>query len=673
MHNTRSRSADLPGELLVGHLNALALRPHAGNRRMATPVALALAAAHLLGLVTLARLTRQPWWLLLAPLLTLQPGLAALRRRAVAPQILALAPLGLAYALALIRTVGRRIAPGWAPTAGWLNLDYGLLLAGIWALLSQAAATMQSRERPVAPASVLGVGLLVLSLGWTAWAGTTLHTRGVTGTDPYAYTQMGVDLAHIGTVRHAFPIVQTLAGLEVDLRPLVPLGYVAPDPATGASATVWAPGHAATLALGYWLGGERGLYLTTPVLGLLALAALWLLAIVALRAWPVGTRHLAAGAAVALLATSFEQLDRQLTPMADLPAQLFSILTLYWALRSARSRSLWPAALAGLCLGVAFDMRYTQVLLAPAMAWLLVAGARERGARQPFKALGVCAGAAALAALPVLRYHQLAFGGPFCVGSEELALFSLDAMRRTLPRMLSALAQPREYRYALPLMLVGALQLARRERRTALGLTLALGVVGAFHLLYEALRLRDLLPVLPVLALWAGVGVAELWSLAQRLNAGAWRAAAHAACMLGVALLVSSDATLLLPVPPMHYNAFGYLVGTQRASFDSLAALTEQDAIVAGGLNTGAVTLYAQRAIVRPGAWSEREWLAVVENLLRQGKPLYLLADGEEMCAPELALRARYLLEPVASLSLPYFFPDGGSENRDVPLYRIHE
>ncbi|NLG27655.1 MAG: hypothetical protein GX557_07065, partial [Chloroflexi bacterium] len=609
----------------------------------------------------------------LAPLLALQPVLAALRQRAAAPQILALAPLGLAYAVALIRFVGRRITPGWAPSAGWLNLDYVLLLAGVWALLSQAAATALSRARPVAPASVLGVGLLVLALGWTAWAGATLHTRGVTGTDPYAYTQMGIDLARTGTVRRSFPVVQALAGLEVDPRPLVPLGYVAPDPVTGASATVWAPGHAASLAVGYRLGGERGLYLTTPVLGLLALAALWLLAVEALRAWPAGTRRLAAGVAVALLATSFEQLDRQLTPMADLPAQLFSTLTLYWALRSARTRSLWPAALAGLCLGVAFDMRYTQVLLAPALAWVLVAGAREGGARQAVKTLGVCAGVAALAALPVLRYHQVAFGGPFRVGSEELALFSLDALRRTLPRMLTEFAQPREFRYALPLALLGALQLARRERRIALGLTLALGVVCAFHLLYEALRLRDLLPVLPVVALWAGVGVAELWSLAHRLRAGAWRAAAHAACVLGVALLVSSDATLLLPVPPMHYNAFGYLVDTQRASLDTLAALTEPDAVVAGGLNTGAVTLYAERAIVRPGTWSEREWLAVADHLLRQGTPLYLLNDGEEMRSPELALRARYSLEPIASLSLPYFFPGGGSENRDVPLYRIRD
>jgi len=323
-----------------------------------------------------------------------------------------------------------------------------------------------------------------------------------------------------------------------------------------------------------------------------------------------------------------------------------------------------------LCLGAAFAMRYTQVLLAPALAVLLVWG-RGRERRRAVTDLLVCAGAALLAALPVLWYHQVAFGGPFSVGSEELALFSLDSVRRTLPRMLHELAQPREYRYALPLALLGAVLLWRRARRPAAGLTLAFGLLVAFHLLYEALRLRDLLPVLPLLALCAGVGLAELWTLVGRARHAAAGFGARAACIVLLALLVSSDATLLLPVPPMHYNAFGYLVDTQRAAFDALAGLTPENAVVAGSLNTGAVTLYAERDIVRPGAWSEAEWLAVAERLLARGRPIYLLMDGEEMLAPAAALQAVHTLDPVGTLSLPWYYPGGGSENREVTLYRV--
>jgi hypothetical protein len=521
---------------------------------------------------------------------------------------------------------------------------------------------------------VLGGALFALALAWSAATGLVMHTHGATGADPYAYVQMAMDLARHGTPQHAFPLAPLLADLGVALHPLTPLGYGIPNPATGVAATVWPPGHSALLALGSLLGGERGLYLTGPVLGLLSLAALWLLALEVLRGWAPGSRRLAAGIAVALLATSFEQVDRQMTPMADVSAQLFSTLAIYWALRASRSPrrgGLWCAALAGLCLGAAFDVRYTQVLLAPAVAWLLAANWRTRGWGAVMATLAVCAGAASLSVAPVLWYHQVAFGGPFRVGSEELKLFSLASVWVTLPRMAAGLGQVREFRYALPFVVWGGVRLVQRERRAAIGALLWFAVLLAFHLLYEALRLRDLLPEFPVVALWAGVGVAEVYALAGRVRYAAWRTMARAATVLLIALLLCTDATLLLPVPPLHYNSFGYLVATQRGSLATLAQLTPPDAVVAASLNAGAVMLYAERDIVRPGVWTEAEWQAVVQRLLHLGRPIYVLADGEEMVTPLRVLQAHYRLEPVAALSLPYFYPGGGSENRDVGLYRV--
>jgi hypothetical protein len=45
--------------------------------------------------------------------------------------------------------------------------------------------------------------------------------------------------------------------------------------------------------------------------------------------------------------------------------------------------------------------------------------------------------------------------------------------------------------------------------------------------------------------------------------------------------------------------------------------------------------------------------------------------DGEEMQAPKDALAPAYRLKPVAELALPYFYPDGSSDNRPVELYQI--
>ncbi len=43
------------------------------------------------------------------------------------------------------------------------------------------------------------------------------------------------------------------------------------------------------------------------------------------------------------------------------------------------------------------------------------------------------------------------------------------------------------------------------------------------------------------------------------------------------------------------------------------------------------------------------------------------------MREPLEALRSHYQLTQVSSLPVPYFFPGGSSENREVPLYEVVE
>jgi hypothetical protein len=200
-----------------------------------------------------------------------------------------------------------------------------------------------------------------------------------------------------------------------------------------------------------------------------------------------------------------------------------------------------------------------------------------------------------------------------------------------------------------------------------------LAVIVSFHLPYPALRLRDLLSVLPVLAIWTGVGMADaLWQV-QRINRPAWRRGVQVVVfgLLIAALWGRSQVILWLPLHAKDFHTFGYLRAEQRAAFDTLAELAPPGGIVAASLNGGAVTLYANRDIVRPAYWSEDEWMDFVARAMNDGREVYLLLDGVEMQESLEAVRSDYQLDHVSSLPMPYFFPGGSSENRDVPLYKV--
>ena len=126
------------------------------------------------------------------------------------------------------------------------------------------------------------------------------------------------------------------------------------------------------------------------------------------------------------------------------------------------------------------------------------------------------------------------------------------------------------------------------------------------------------------------------------------------------------------------FYTYGFLNGEQRAHIHSLADLTPPNAVIAGSLNTGAVSLYAQRDTVRPGhllqpgrTWTDSEWNNFAAALHADGRPLYLLMDSEEMIEPAKALDECCRLSPIAELYLPYYYRSGAATNEIVPLYRV--
>jgi hypothetical protein len=618
-----------------------------------------------------------------------------------------LAPLTIVYITALLNLSGLRIE---GSLNGVLYLPLSLIVMSAYAFaISCRWSVADERRLEIGDWRFVKWSALALVAGtviWAIWTALTLRTHGVTGSDPYAYAQMGVDLATRGTVFHAFPLVGLTYDLGVSSFPIVHVGYKIPNDASRMATTVWPPGYAVATALAFFFAGETGLYLITPLLGLISLAVVgWFAYTVSRIAYFVtaepsdairdtryeirNTRYVIVAVTVFLTATSYQQVEWQMIPMADIAAQLFSILALTLALRAGGSLIL--AALSGLALGLAFDIRYTQVLIAPAVALALWIDARckMKDERSSFvfylSSVIICALAALIAALPVLLYHAFAFGSPFHTGSEELTNFSLKRLPETMLRALSELNAYREFGLLTPLLLVGVIVLARQSRQMFAVLAIYVVVSFVFHVSYAYLRLRDILFIFPMLSFFVALGIVELvrWTpTAIRKTRYVIRDTRYGPripysvlritliCALSFVLVLRSMETLALPVT-RGFSAFGYLVPDQRRSFDRLRELTPPNAVIGSSLNSGAIDLYARRLAFHPAAWQPDELTRFVNRLHQDNMPVFLLDDGEELGPTLRTLREHYRVTDFGRVDVPYYFKGSGSENRRVPLLKI--
>ncbi len=553
-----------------------------------------------------------------------------------------------------------------------------VLVASLYQATVRAQSPIANRQSNITFIRAGSLALVIGVIAWSCWNALTLHTQGVTGSDPYAYAQMGVDLAEHGTLAHSFPLIRLTYALDIPSEPIIHIGYKLPQDVARTATTVWPPGYAVITALGYKIGGEQGLYLITPLFSLLSLGIVWLLSYLLARDAGLGEGAYAAAAlAVFLTGTSYQQIEWQLIPMADIATQGFSLLALYAALRARSSRGMWAGALvSGLALGIAFDIRYTQVLLAPALAYALytVQAQHARPLAQRLKPLLVCGAAAWVAVAPTLIYHMLAFGNPFHTGSEELVNFSLARLPETLARITGELVSYREFGLLLPLIVIGVGVLWRRQRRSFTALALYFVPLFLFHIAYAYLRPRDILFLFPILGGLAAIGavwlVSKLWQARQTMLLIGARTVLLVT--LAFVFVVRSQQTLALPITH-GFAVFGYMVREQRASFTRLSELTPADAVIGCSLNSGAVDLHAGRLAFRPATWTPAQLLKFVRELHAENRPVYVLEDGDEVLPSLATLRASYRLTEVARLDMPYYFPGSGSENRKVALYRIDE
>ncbi len=638
---------------LGAHLGALAL----GNARDELPgwLSIATLAVHLAGLAATAYLIGQPIWLapiILACLLILP--IVDFRARGVF-HLQTLAPLFFLYTIVALRFIFVRGFGGSVPgyfdynppdlRSTFFRLEPWLVCALAYSLAIQLHLFARRAFRFL-PAIVI-----LVVFAWASVLYIGHRTNGFTGTDPYAYAQMGIDLAARGTPLHRFTLFPSIASLNVAWSPMVHIGYHIPINADGDAPTVWPIGGSFAFALVYRLFGELGLYLVNPITSLLLLAATGWLAWefscdAKYRAWITAT-------SIAILATSHTLFDWATVTMVDSQAALFSVLAIGLSLRFARQSNLMLPFLSGLALGFAYFVRHTQVLLAPAIVILLWRNNAPR--RERFRALSIAGLAALLVALPDLWYHQVVFGSWLTPESTEHNLFSIASVGTTLATLNAEVFAAREFGWLVPFLVYGVFRLARDKQVAFTAFTAWIIVVGGFHLLYPALRPRDLLPEFPPLVI---VIVFGIFTFIDWLRCGLirWRELIFATGFIATFFLFLIRIWNVLPITfgePQH--AFGYLTVEQRAAFERIATLTPPRAVIGSTLNTGAIDLYARRETFLPALWSPREQDLFFATLWREGRSVYLLDDGAEASGVRKNLSQRYTLQQIAILDVPSF------------------
>lgn len=640
--------------LLAPYLAALTFRDDARaltRREIALTLGL-----HLAGLSAAAYLLQIPIWFtpLALVLLSIAPLILHHRRSVFALQTLA--PFFFLYAIIAARFVYLRVLGGDVP--GYFDYNVPELRSTLFRLEPWLACvfiyTLALQVRWLAPRRglrILLIGLIAATFAWASILYVGHRTRGVTGTDPYAYVQMGIDLATRGTPLHRFTLFPSIVALDIAWSPMVHMGYHIPINLLGDAPSVWPIGGSFAIAWAYRMVGEAGVYLVNPFASLLFLIV---------TGWLAGelfadSKHRAwiAALAMAMLATAHTLFDWATVPMVDSQAGVFSVLAMGLALRFARQPRLLWAMLSGLALGAAYFVRHTQLLIVPAMCVLLWMNRAPRGLR--VRALVVAGLASLLVALPDLWYHHIVFGHWLIPESRELDLFRVDSIGVTAGRLAfdAGLLAAREFGWLVPFLLWGAYRLARHQRGVFLALAMWVIVLFGFHLLYPALRPRDLLPQFPALVIVIAYGMVE-WLGGLGRAEKPWQQFLAATGLMVTLFVFLIRIWNVLPIPfGEPQRSFGYLTAEQRVAFEHLAVLTPPRAVIGSTLNSGAIELYGQRETFLPTLWSAREQDIFFAAMFREGRAIYFLEDSVDMTLLRRQLAERYTLRHISVLNVP--------------------
>ena len=493
------------------------------------------------------------------------------------------------------------------------------------------------------------IAILAVALLWYAALVFRFHTFGAIGTDPPTYVQMAVDLAQRGTVIHDFPLFTNLYDKGLSWDALITPGYRIVRE-TGVIAPTFAFGLPLLLALPYRVFGLDAINWTTPVLGAFSLAATYLFGVELFRDQPAWKRQTISALAVLLLATSPKQIQLALVPMSDVPAQLFCVLAMWYALRAARPdrfpkpvRSVRPLAYATLCgvlLGFAYLIRHSALVLIIPLS--LVASRWSDTVRQRLILIAVALSALILVMFPDFIYRARTFGSPFAIESPDSAQLVLPQAPLQFIGMVVALFSVTGFGVALVLAPLAWWALIREGRAWQAGVLITwLAAFGLFHAplfltgIFEN-NLRYLLPAYPAIALSIAIGAIWIFEQAaksfQLSLASKWLWLAFAILALG-ALIISIRA--LIGPERFVARAYGWMSETARRDLDSVNVQLPSNAVIGvSDQMAGATLLYTQRDIFRPASLinSEQEFPRLLEWMRGARRSVFVLGDWN--CTP---------------------------------------
>jgi hypothetical protein len=476
---------------------------------------------------------------------------------------------------------------------------------------------------------------------------------------------MAVDLAETGSPLHHFPIAEQAKELSLPTWPTVHIGYHPPR-SDNTAPTMWPLGWPVLMVPFYWLGGLDLLYFVAPLMALLSLLVCWFLVNEVLKDTKQHTRWIVAALTCFLVATSPENVERLLVPMADAASQLFTLLTLWLLLRGRHARPLFHGFFAGASFGMLFFIRHPQLPLG--IAAIVTLGGLSKPLKDKIRLLlAFCLGSVLLA-IPDLYYHHIVFGNWLTTESTEWFLLSTNNIGNSLFGILEAgILRREELGFLIPFVLVGCSVLWYNHRQTTLILASGFLAVFGFHLCYAAVRPRDLIAILPILYLCAACGLVSVWNQSQK-SAMLVRVFG----MLGCLVLLFARTSRSLEIPwSKDVITFGYVNRAQAQALNRLDDLLPENAIVASMLNGGAIEMYTGHFAVHPTPWTKEELACWISALEKEEIAFYWLNDGEEMASTQAYLQLNYHLNLVARLDLPFFAYGGGNLPRQATLYHV--
>jgi hypothetical protein len=407
-------------------------------------------------------------------------------------------------------------------------------------------------------------------------------------------------------------------------------------------------------------------FLVTPLLALIGLlATFWLGRALA--------GDVAGLAAVLLLGLSPLYLRYSVILWSDGPAAVLSVLALALLVTAVvGARPSWlRLILAGLLLGYVAFIRYSSAIIALPMALYIVTLPKTRSERLRIALAALIPFGVALAA--ILAYNDYMYGGYLITGYSpkqgwyEWPAFSLSYALGVSPvGRQSLIAAARTILSDLPLALpvaVFGLLVVKRQAGVLLGGTI-LAVAGLYSVYAfppEGVNARFLLPVFPVVAVAAGVGVQFLLRLEGK---------AGAPVRLAGLVLMGASIALLVPTPALLDEEQAWA----RSSIQQIQALTSQsepNAVFASYYYNDVIRFYGQRSVLfhrriprydqatRRYDYQNYEPCLVqtIDRLLEHGIPVYYLDDKSPEWLNLMSILPRYYAVKAA----------GG----DPPLYRV--